>query len=80
MPVLGKMPDALFRLRAFSDECHGMVVQNEAPWELAVLQGVRCVALVPLTLAEYERLQRAIAVPQRQHPLPYIRKALQQSR
>jgi hypothetical protein len=74
------MPDALFHLRDFPDECLVMVVQNDCPWELAVLQGARCVAILPLTPAEYERLRKALAVPQRLHPMPYFRKALQARR
>jgi hypothetical protein len=71
------LPDALFHLRAFPEACHAMVVQNNAPWELAVWQNARCVAVVPLTSAEYERLHRALPVPQRLHPLPHCRRALQ---
>jgi hypothetical protein len=80
LPVPERMRDALVHLRAFPDECFVMVVQNAGPWELAVLQGGRCVAVVPLTPAEYERLRRTLGVPQRLHPLLYFRNALQESR
>ncbi|HEX8326607.1 MAG TPA: hypothetical protein VF629_03625 [Hymenobacter sp.] len=74
------MRDALFHLRDYPNECLGTVVQNEGPWELAVFHGARCVAVIALAPVEYNRLRNAFGVPQRLHPLPLLRQALQTGR
>ncbi|MCC3155226.1 hypothetical protein Q3A66_19100 [Hymenobacter sp. BT770] len=71
------MSQALLSLGGFlENECQGMVLQEAGRLVLAVLVGGKTVASIPLTLAEYECISRAIKDAHRARPLVYFRLAL----
>ncbi|GAB3299329.1 hypothetical protein ACFQT0_31270 [Hymenobacter humi] len=72
------MNNALQRLAAFRHaEYQALVVQCGPPEELAVLQGGRCVATVPLRPGEWEAIRRALPAPHHLQSLEAFRRALQ---
>ena len=74
---LRPMKKALDMLEAFlDDDYQGKAVLGEQGNELTVWHGGQCVAVVPLTLAEFACLLRVLPVPQRLLPIQDFHRAL----